>query len=519
MVGKMYTVNAKRNKFKMKWRHHFTTKFGQAIPAMCLEFVPGDSFKINLSQLIRMLPLQTPTMSNIKARIDFFRVDNNTIFDKWTDFIKQNGSEPTPIVAPYKVIPDGGFKEGSLPDYLGVPTKTGKGLKISALPFRAYHMICNKYYINSNLQDEVEISKADGGDSITPFDLRYVNWRRDRFGSAETSRQSGSDIVLPVGQKADVVFDWSSNSSVDQFFRPLLTMKSKGRSDNINSGFQISQTPASKDRAYAIGQDLPNNVYADLSSATGVSLPALSIAKTMQHLREVSLFAGKHYSDWQFANWGVKALDASLQEPRWLGGMKWDFITSEVLQTSESSNSSVQGTMAGHGFTTGGNTLYTSYLDSYGFIMGILTIMPEPEYQQGIDKMFLRTSNFDYALPLLTHMPMQEIKNSEIFLQNEDVVEHGKPVNDGIFGYECIYDDYRHKTNRTSGDFRTTLSHWLLNRIFDSLPKLNADFVSAKKTPMGIFAVDPNVCDPLLCDFAFDITALRKLPKEGIPLF
>ncbi len=509
MVGKMYTVNAKRNKFKMKWRHHFTTKFGQAIPAMCLEFVPGDSFKINLSQLIRMLPLQTPTMSNIKARIDFFRVDNNTIFDKWTDFIKQNGSEPTPIVAPYKVIPDGGFKEGSLPDYLGVPTKTGKGLKISALPFRAYHMICNKYYINSNLQDEVEISKADGGDSITPFDLRYVNWRRDRFGSAETSRQSGSDIVLPIGQTAPVMNEKGIAVSFNIFRES--SSKIKNTFVKAKDNFDLS---LAADR-----NDLKTGLIADLSHATGVSLPALSIAKTMQHLREVSLFAGKHYSDWQFANWGVKALDASLQEPRWLGGMKWDFITSEVLQTSESSNSSVQGTMAGHGFTTGGNTLYTSYLDSYGFIMGILTIMPEPEYQQGIDKMFLRTSNFDYALPLLTHMPMQEIKNAEIFLQNEDVVEHGKPVNDGIFGYECIYDDYRHKTNRTSGDFRTTLSHWLLNRIFDSLPKLNADFVSAKKTPMGIFAVDPSVCDPLLCDFAFDITALRKLPKEGIPLF
>ena len=204
MVSKFYTVNAKRNRFKEPWNHHLTTKFGKATPILCQEFKPGDSYLYKISQFMRMLPLVAPTMSNIKARIDFFRVDNHMIFDQWDDYIKQVGSEETPIVHPYITIPSGGYDESSLADYLGVKPGKGAGMKISALPFRAYNLICNKYYINSNLQDEVSISKSAGSDVTTPTTLRECNWRRDRFGNAETTRQRGGDVILPIGQSAPV---------------------------------------------------------------------------------------------------------------------------------------------------------------------------------------------------------------------------------------------------------------------------------------------------------------------------
>ena len=522
-MANSYAVNPKRNKFVMKWSHHLTMKLGKAIPAFCMEFNPGDSFKIDMNQLIRMMPLQSPTMSNIKCRIDFFRVDNHLIFDKWLDFIKQTGDEENPIVMPYREIPSGGYEESSLMDYLGITPKKGAGMKISMLSVRAYNLIMNKYYINSNLQDEVEFSMAEGLDTTTPVELRSVNWKRDRFGSAQTSRQRGGDVILPIGQKAPVI----AYHGVKNDYHGALKFRTQNGeyNDSENRYLQMNNAGdvfASWDKGSYIADIplAPENLLADLRSATGVSLSALSIAKTMQHLRQISLFAGEHYPDWQYANWGVKSSDARLQNPEWLGGMKWNFITSEVLQTSETTSNSVQGTMAGHGFSTGGNSIYVPYLDGYGFIMGILTVMPEPEYQQGIDKMFLRHSNFDYVLPLLTHMPMQEIKNCELFLQDNSVVNGaGKPVNDDAFGYEPIYDDFRYRVNRTSGGFRTSLSHWLLNRIFDNMPKLNESFVKADKVPMGIFAVDPNTVDPLLCDFRFKVTALRKLPKIGLPIF
>lgn len=513
MVSKFYTVNAKRNRFKEPWTHHLTTKFGKATPILCQEFKPGDSYLYKINQFMRMLPLVAPTMSNIKARIDFFRVDNHMIFDQWDDYIKQVGSEQSPIVHPYITIPSGGFDESSLADYFGVKPGKGAGMKISALPFRAYHLVCNKYYINSNLQDEVVISKSAGADVTTSTTLRECNWRRDRFGNAETTRQRGGDVILPIGQSAPVV------STGDNPLYSNGTSEGNLVSDS-NQGYRtlVSSSGTPLTGTFKFGSE--TGLEADLSSATGVSLPALSMAKTLQHLREVSLFAGEHYSDWQFANWGVRSSDARLQEPSWLGGMKWDFITSEVLQTSQSTDSSVQGTMAGHGFSTGNGKLYIPYLNSYGFIIAILTVMPEPEYQDGIDKMFLRDSNFDYALPLLSHMPMQEIQNCELYLQDETVLDSdGNVVNHQPFGYEPIYEEYRTKLNRTSGAFRSSLSHWLTNRIFDSLPALNENFVKASSVPDGIFAVDPDTVDPLLCDFRIQQVVLQKLPKIGIPIF
>ena len=523
-MPKTYVVNQRRNFFDLSHEHHTTMRQAVAYPVLCLKYKPGDSLRIIVEQLTRMLPLQTPTMSNIRLRLDFFRVDHGIVWPEFYDFVKQNGSEENPIIYPHLEIPVGGYDKSELMDYLGVEPMTGDGTSINALPVRSYHKILNDYYINSNIQEEVEISTDSGLDTVTPVTLRKVNWSRDRFTNAEISRQKGGDVVLPIGSTAPISVTGTGSGEgvaiIPTLSRGLPSSGSSQRAilNRDNVSVLSSTDHVDGEVGSTSWSSVFNNTVADLSDATGVSLSALSIAKTLQELRVVDLFAGEHYPDWQFANYGVRSSDARLQRSEWLGGFKFNIVTSEVLQTSQSTDSSPQGTMAGHGFSYGKQGIYVPYLDNFGYIMVIASIMPKAEYSQGLPDYFCQSEPFDWARPILSHMPLQEIKNKEIYLSKQsDVDENGEPLNDGRFAYEPMYDNYRRISNRISGEFRSTLSFWLAGiRKFSEVPKFNEDFIQANPST-DIFAVTDS--DPFLVNFSFNIKSLQKLPKFGVPRF
>ena len=508
-----------RNKFNLSHHFPFTAKMGYAVPVLCLDFVPGDSFSISLNHLIRMMPLQTPSMTNINVRFDVFRVDN--------DFIKQVGNEDTPISWAYKTVPTGGFTKGSLADYLGFSVTTndggtvttyGVGDTVDAMPFRAYWKIINDWYLNSNLQDPVDIGVGSGEDLITPVTLSKVNWRKDRFTSVLPTTQRGGDVILPIGTDADVVSNGKSvkinvgaeNLGVTLFGAVSLAPGTNAKPVGVYTNYGI-------DGSVKFGSE--TGLKADLSNATGVSLNLLSSAEKLNRYRTLSLLGGDRYPEWQRVMWGIDSSDARLQRSEWIGSFKTPFIISEVLQTSETTSTSPQGSMSGHGFSSGGNRFYIPTLNSYGWIMIIMSVMPDADYQQGLPKKFKRESPFDYSLPIFQSLPLQPVYERELYWSNKGSKDSdGNEYNTKPLGYSPIFDEYRYEVNHVGGDFRDSLSHWLMTRIFNGPIGLTDQLIQADPSDR-IFSVDQEVSDPLLCDVAFDIRALRKLPRVGLPRF
>lgn len=524
MVNRLPGLSQPISGFNLSHSFNFTANAGNAIPVLCLETNPGDIFSGNWNDLIRMTPLQTPTMSDIYVRFDMFRVDNNIIWPEFLDFIKQTGSEENPVSAPYITVPSGGFAESSLADYLGVPPSTGVGCKVSALPFRAYTKIINDYYLNSNIDEELPLSTASGEDLITNTTLQRVRWSRsrDRFTSALPEPQRGDDIVLPIGQSAPVIGNGMAVGLTNGTYEYGLGATATERAplgavsnaygqplnntsrDNGNSGYFGITTDPTK-----------SGMVADVASSTGVSLRAFRLAERLQRFRELSLMAGDRYVEWQKAFWAVPSSDARLQRSEWLGGYKQPMLISEVLQNSETS-STPQGTMAGHGLAFGKGGFNVRF-NEYGFFIIIASIMPKADYQQGLPKMFSRFSNFDYMNPMFSHLSFQEIKERELYWQNASVVESdGSQTNEKPFGFEPIYNEYRLMQNRVSGSFRTSLSHWLLTRIFDSAPNLNTAFIEGHPSDR-IFAVEADNVDKYYFSILFNIRAIRHLPSIGMP--
>ena len=109
----------------------------------------------------------------------------------------------TEYSVPQVTLPDGGFANGTVADYFGVPTKvSGSGTTLNALPFRAYALIYNEWFRDENLIDPVLIPtdsiQATGSNTNpvyggTPFTAcKYF----DLFTGALPSPQKGPDVSL-----------------------------------------------------------------------------------------------------------------------------------------------------------------------------------------------------------------------------------------------------------------------------------------------------------------------------------
>lgn len=540
MVNKLPGYPQPISGFNLSHSFDYTANMGNAVPVLCLEYCPGDIFSIKWDDLIRMTPLQAPTMSDINIRFDVFRVDMNIIWPEFLDFIKQIGSEENPISAPYMTVPSGGFAESSLADYLGVVPGTGVGTKISALPFRAYTKCVNDYYLNSNVDEELPLSTASGEDLITNTTLQKIRWSRngDRFTSAMPEPQRGDDVVLPVGSTANVDvygngkalgLKYNGTSGVDYLSRTTVLNNNSsgvlGLATAVDATLPIGSGSVqgsnvsgfSAGTLFGVSQDKTLSGLTgslNLDESAGVSLRAFRLANKLQQFRELSMMAGDRYVEWQKAFFAVPSSDARLQRSEWLGGFKQPMIVSEVLQNSET-NETPQGTMAGHGFSVGQGGVNVR-LNEYGFIVIIASVMPKANYQQGLPKMFSRFSNFDYMNPMFSHLSFQEIKEREIFWQNASVKVNEVEQNETPFAFEPIFNEYRYAMNRVSGSFRSSLKQWLLTRIFDSAPNFNTQFIEGNPSSR-IFAVESDNVDKLYCSIRFNIKAIRHLPKVGMP--
>lgn len=514
----------KRNTFDLSHDVKFSCSMGKLIPTFIQECIPGDKFKIRTETLIRMAPLVSPVMHKINVFMHYFFVPNRIIDPAWEDFITPDLSKETPA-PPYLLTyaaasGDSIVDNGSLADYMGLPTgeyqNSPEGFPpITAYPFAAYYKIYDDYYRDQNLQDEVLGQNLDslGRNIIELSDvglnsrgsvntsLLTRSWQHDYFTSALPFAQKGPAVDIPI----------SSDSSYATIYRNPNTA-----ADGTLQGWETtgSDTPTSQ-MAYVENQQVPTNVvptnhlYADIDSISTGTINDLRLALRLQEFFEKAARGGTRYIEQLKVHFNVNSSDKRLQRAEFIGGSKAPVIISEVLQTSESSETP-QANMAGHGISgTSGKTV-SYYAEEHGYIIGIMSVMPLTAYQQGIPRHFSRTSWEDYAWPTFAHLGEQEIKNKELMFTNDPDYDNG------TFGYIPRYSEYRYTNNRVAAAFRSTLAFWHLGRIFDpqNPPSLNSDFIECDPRT-DIYAVEDD--QHLWCHSYHKVRAARALPRFGVP--
>lgn len=474
--------------FDLSYEKKFDCDMGQLIPVMADEVVPGDVFKMSNQLVIRFNPLVAPVLHEINAYIHYFFVPNRLVMDDWEEFISGGtdgeSTVPLPLWSPIK---NGKY---SLWDYLGLPVGVNPA---GALPLsfskRAYNLIWNEYYRDQNLQDEVDLDQED---------ILLRSWEKDYFTSCLPWQQRGTAPALPI----------SGITSAQ--FNQINYIKSATADNNVNltlaaTGTNSFTTDSSKVNAW---KSFFNDNSVNFGDAATFDVTDLRLAFQVQKWMERNARAGVRYTEFLQSHFGVSPRDERLQRPEYIGGSKSPVIISEVLQTSSTDASSPQGNLAGHGITADQSRVANYRATEFGWIVGLLSIMPRATYQQGIDRQYLKRSKYDFYFPEFAHLSEQAVEQAEIFATGTS------SENTQIFGYQGRYDELRVKRSMCVADMRDRLDYWHLGRDFADAPILNSSFIECNPSKR-IFAVQ-NV-PGMVVNVANLITAIRPLPVIAEP--
>ncbi|AXH75910.1 MAG: major capsid protein [Microviridae sp.] len=490
------------NTFDLSHDKKLSCKMGELVPIHCMEIVPGDSISMSTSQLLRMAPMIAPIMHQVNVYTHFFFVPNRILWPNWEKFI--TGGEDGFDETVFPVCDFAAAPIASLGDYLGLPNlpEGMVSMNVSALPALAYNKIYNEYYRDQNLINPVIDSAVDGENIMAPVTYNsqpYKRaWQHDYFTAALPWTQKGPEATIPLGD-----FNQLERMDGGEFVTgqqiDLVGMTFTDTKKALLQG--ITGTPGAPE-------------FVKFSEATATSINDLRRAFKLQEWLEKNARGGSRYTESILSHFGVRSSDQRLQRPEYLGGGSSPMVISEVLQTSNNDTQETpQGNMAGHGLNVGGSNSFRYTAEEHGYIIGIMSIMPKPAYQQGVPKHFLKFDKFDYFWPSFAHLGEQPVENREIYLRNDNE-DPTFQENYETFGYTPRYAEYKFINSSVHGEYKSTLDFWHMGRKFETPPALNKTFIECDPTTR-IFAVLDS--EQIYAHVYHRIKARRKMPYFGTP--
>lgn len=536
--------------------HGYKTTFnsGFLVPFYVDEVLPGDSFKLTATLFARLATPIVPFMDNLYLETFFFFVPNRLVWDNWQKF---NGEQKKPSDSTDFLIPTvsgTNVRNQTLWDYFGLPTNVNKALKVNALPFRAYNLIFNEWFRDENLQESLKVPTGDGPDNLSDYSLVRRGKRHDYFTSCLPWPQKGPGVEISIGGQASIGMDfvskpeasavagpsvnvswstgvnWTGSTKMTPFSESITSdgiVSSKNRTAQFGGSSSGAVYPFGFKTSFS-GSDAVNRgngavgtisfkgnipgLYADLASATPISINDLRQAFQIQKLYERDARGGTRYTEILRSHFGVISPDARLQRPEYLGGSSARISINPVQQTSATNDTTPQGNLAAFGVVSDSFHGFSKSFVEHGYVFGFVNVRADLTYQQGLNRMWSRQGRFDFYWPVLAHLGEQAVLNKEIYAQ-------GTADDDKVFGYQERYAEYRYYPGQITGKFRSTdpqtLDSWHLAQKFSSLPTLSPQFIQDDPPVERVIAVQNE--PQFLFDSYIRLKCARPMPVYSVP--
>ena len=314
--------------------------------------------------------------------------------------------------------------------------------------------------------------------------------------------QKGTAVSIPLGTTAPVFVTNTSG-------QPYATVKD---GNGIERHLKRLGTDEKiyVDNGSATGTTAP--LKTDLTNATAATINSLRQAFQIQRLYERDARGGTRYTEIVRSHFNVVSPDARLQRPEYLGGGSSPVNMHPIAKTSSTDATSPQGNLAAMATCSKSGDGFTKSFTEHTLLIGLASVRADLNYQQGLNRMFSRSTRWDFYWPALSHLGEQAVLNKEIYAKND-------ANDDLVFGYQERYAEYRFKPSVITGLFRSTaanhIDQWHLAQEFSSLPALNSTFIVENPPMDRVLAV--NTEPHFLLDAFFDLKCARPMPTYSVP--
>jgi len=514
-----------RSSFKRQFTHKTTFDENYLVPIYVDEVLPGDTFSLRMTAFARLATPIFPLMDNLYLDTFFFFVPNRLVWTHWINFMgeQNNPADSIAFTIPTITSPANGYGNNTIYDYFGLPcagqTGVGNTITHSALPLRSYNLIWDQWFRDENLQNSTFLGttlNGDGPDVYTSYALQKRGKRHDYFTSGlPWTQKGGTTITIPLGTQAPI--KGLGTSTAPTTWATGVQVRETGGGTPT---YAFAEAFGSVDAKYiqmttnVAGTSFPN-VYADLTNATAATINQLRQSFQIQKLLERDARGGTRYTEIVRSHFGVISPDARLQRPEYLGGNTTPVHIAPIPQTSGTGltgGSSPLGTLSAYA-TILANAGFTQSFTEHGHIIGLANIRADVTYQQGIRKMWKRSTRYDFYFPAFAMLGEQSIINYEIYSDGS--------ANDALaFAYQERWAEYRYLPNMITGQFRSTyatpLDAWHLAEKFTSVPTITASFIT-QNTPISRVVAVSTPGAHFIFDSFFDCKTTRPMPLYSVP--
>lgn len=495
-------MKASRTRFNRDQTILTTFDAGKLIPFYVDEVLPGDTFNVDTSAIIRMTTPKYPVFDDSFIDFYYFYCPNRILWDNFKQFMGEIENTPWMPTKEYKVPQiivngkdnDARPYEKSILDYMGVPTKIKKTFKINALPVRAYVKIWNEFFRDENVgnaavikNDDADVAYSDAvtdeekqdaalQEAITGGRCLPVNKFHDYFTSCLPYPQRGPSVALSMEGNVPIkgYTDENYNVTISTPIAPILNGSVVGSSTiqttEKETVFKLASGATSR-QAY---------LGADLGNATATTINDLRKAVAVQQYYEALARGGSRYREQVQALWNVEISDKTVQVPEYLGGGRYHVNINQIVQTSgqQGNTDTPIGETGAMSVTPINESSFTKSFEEHGFVIGVCCVRHNHSYQQGLERFWSRTDRLDYYVPQFANLGEQPVKKKEIMLT-------GTATDEETFGYQEAWADYRMKPNRVSGKMRSnasqSLDFWHYADNYPDVPTLSQSWMAEGK--------------------------------------
>ena len=520
------SVHISRSTFKRDQKILTTFNAGNLVPFYVDEVLPGDTFRVRTSAIIRMQTPKYPVMDDAYIDMYYFFVPNRIVWDNFKRFMgeaDENPWMPTKNYTVPKIKLESKSKlklphTGTILDYMGIPaqsinTPEGK-VEINALPIRGYVKIWNEFFRDQNIDNPATLRTGDEsiiftagasgeGDVTTEIKLRNaesggyclpVNKFHDYFTSCLPYPQRGPEVSIPMtGDAPAILGNYINGKVVPLDPTEKIWLNGKGAfaghvfnrfMSTSNEGFPAVEFAGVDSNGATTDPEGNNNssanMYVNLSNVSATTINELRQAIAVQHYYEAMARGGSRYREQVRSIFGTVISDKTVQVPEYLGGGRYRINVNQIVQAA--GKSGADGTPLGEtgamSVTPINEASFTKSFEEHGFVIGVMCVRHDRTYQQGLERFWSRSDRLDYYVPQFARIGEQPVKKKEIYLT-------GTSTDDETFGYQEAWADYRMKPNRVSGEMRSnyaqSLDSWHYADEYDTAPTLSQEWLKEGK--------------------------------------